>query len=499
MAASIVTRVQHLIFHPNRYVAGSALAALLLAAAAGAALVVAILGPTLALAGAAAFVGAFLVLRSTSWGLVSVILVACLIPFAALPFRLGFKPTFLDVALGALVFVWTVRLLTGRDRRFVGSPIGLPVAMFLLLALFAFALGSTHARPSITTIRRFAEIIGGILLFFVVVNIIRNQTDLEWAGRALMLAGAASALIGIVLYFIPEEATVRFLNALARFDYPGGFGALRYIEDDPENPMRAIGTAIDPNTFGGMLILFSGLTAPQLFARRPLFPRWLIAVMLGANVLCLYLTYSRSAMVGLVVAVAFIALFSGRRYRKLALIGLVGAVLLLLLPQTQAYVLRFLEGVRGEDLATQMRFGEYRDAFRLIARYPLFGVGFSGVPDIDLYIGVSSVYLLMAEEMGLIGLAMFLAAMAAFFILLLLTVRQGISDDRREALLLGLGGAMAGVLVSGVLDHYLFNLAYPHMTSLFWMMVGLAVAGILIERQARQSPQQARLTKGATT
>jgi polysaccharide biosynthesis protein PslJ len=479
MAHMLIAQAQAYLFHPDRRVAAASLALFLLAGAAGVAVVVAILGPLLAIAAGLGLVAAYLALRSPRWGLTFVILVAALLPFATFPFRIGFKPTFLDAALASFVFVWAVGLFTGRDRRLVGSPMGLLVAIFLLVAVFAFALGMANARPSVTTIRRFAEIALGILLFFVVINVIRQQADLEWAGRVLMLAGAGAALIGVTFYVIPEEWTVRILNALGRLDYPGGYGALRYIEDDPEQAMRAIGTAIDPNTFGGMLILFSALLAPQLFAPRPLFRRWLVALMFGLTVLCLYLTYSRSAMLGLASAIAFIALL---RYRKLLWIGLLGLALLLVLPQAQDYVARFVAGIQGQDLATQMRFGEYRDALRLISRYPVFGVGFSGVPDIDLYLGVSSVYLLMAENMGLVGLGAFLLAMAVFFTMVLRTARAGLQDDRREALLLGLSGAVAGVLVSGVLDHYLFNLAYPHMVSLFWIYVGLAVATILLER-----------------
>jgi polysaccharide biosynthesis protein PslJ len=479
MTASLLAWYQGLIFNPDRRVAQATLAATLLAASAGIALFVALVGPLLAIAAGVGLLAAYLALRSPRWGLTFVILVAALLPFATFPFRIGFKPTFLDAALAAFVFVWAVGLLTGRERRFVGSSMGMLVAVFLFVAVFAFALGAANARPSVTTIRRFAEIALGILLFFVVINVIRQQEDLEWAGRVLMLAGAGAAVIGIAFYVIPEEWTVRIFNALTRFDYPGGYGALRYVEDDPENAMRAIGTAIDPNTFGGMLILFSALLAPQLFAPRPLFRRWLVAAMFGVTVLCLYLTYSRSAMLGLVSAIVFIALL---RYRKLLLVGAVGLLLLLLLPQTQEYVARFVAGIQGQDLATQMRFGEYRDALRLIQRYPVFGVGFSGVPDIDLYLGVSSVYLLMAQNMGVVGLLTFLLTMAVFFVMVLRAARAGLADDRREALLLGLSGAVAGVLVSGVLDHYLFNLAYPHMVSLFWIYVGLAVATILLER-----------------
>ena len=91
------------------------------------------------------------------------------------------------------------------------------------------------------------------------------------------------------------------------------------------------------------------------------------------------------------------------------------AILLLLLPQTQAYVARLAAGFAGEDLATQMRFGEYKDALILVQRYPLFGVGFVSAPDIDIYLGVSMLYLIVAENMGLVGLAVFLAVLVGFF------------------------------------------------------------------------------------
>jgi hypothetical protein len=48
-------------------------------------------------------------------------------------------------------------------------------------------------------------------------------------------------------------------------------GALRFIEDDPAGTMRAIGTAVDPNVLGGMMILVAALLGPQLVGKAPLF------------------------------------------------------------------------------------------------------------------------------------------------------------------------------------------------------------------------------------
>ena len=40
-----------------------------------------------------------------------------LLPFATLPFKIGFTPTFLDLVLLALYFVWIMRLATRRQGR----------------------------------------------------------------------------------------------------------------------------------------------------------------------------------------------------------------------------------------------------------------------------------------------------------------------------------------------------------------------------------------------
>ena len=87
-----------------------------------------------------------------------------LLPFAALPFKIGFTPTFLDVALLAIYFVWIMRVATRRDRELIGTPLGVAGAAFLLLAVFAFANGLRYSRPTSTTIRNFAELALAIAL-----------------------------------------------------------------------------------------------------------------------------------------------------------------------------------------------------------------------------------------------------------------------------------------------------------------------------------------------
>ena len=181
---------------------------------------------------------------------------SALLPFAALPFKLGFTPTFLDVALLAVYLVWVMRIATRRQRALSGTRLGAPILIFVVLAFFAFANGLRFSPPTSTTMRNFAELVLGILFFFVVVNTLRSQADLDLVTR-LIMRGRRDRRPGSPSFstLIPQTWTIRILDALARFNYPGGAGALRYIEDDPANPMRAIGTQVDPNVLGGLMIL----------------------------------------------------------------------------------------------------------------------------------------------------------------------------------------------------------------------------------------------------
>jgi len=431
------------------------------------------LGPILALGAVGAVVVGLLMLRSIRWGLFALIGLICLLPYGAIPVDIGFRPTFIDLVLLALFGVWFVRMITGTQRTFETSALGTPLFAFLLWALVTFIAGLAHAPLSATVLRRFVEVLLAVSLFFLAVNQIRRSEALRQITAVMILSGGMAGFLGVLFYVLPGPLTVRILSKLAVFNYPAGAGILRFVEDDPSQPMRAIATSIDPNALGGLLVVVTAVAAVQLFADRPVWPRRLLAPLVGLMGLSLMLTFSRSAMVGLGVALSLAGVL---RYRKLLLLLLLALILVSLLPQTQVYVTRFVEGVRGQDLATQMRFGEYKDALILIGRYPVLGVGFSGTPDIDLYLGVSSLYLLIAEQMGLVGLVIFLVVVGTYFVVTVRAWRRSPRGSQVEGELVAYQAALTGALVAGFFDHFFFNINFVHLVALFWLVIGLGVA-----------------------
>jgi polysaccharide biosynthesis protein PslJ len=184
-------------------------------------------------------------------------------------------------------------------------------------------------------------------------------------------------------------------------------------------------------------------------------------------------------MAALAVGIAVISL---ARDRRLLALGLACAVALFVLaqgvPWTSAYVDHLIQGVRLEDRASQMRVGEYRDALRLIGRYPLLGVGFGSPRDVDLYRGVSNLYLIIAETVGVAGLTVFLATVGAVMVRLAAAWHACPSDDMR-AVVLGCLAAIVTALASGLFDHYFFT--YPHAFALLWLIAGMGMSTVGLE------------------
>ena len=411
--------------------------------------------------------------RDVEFGLWGMILIIALLPFGTMPFKFVLTPTLLDIALAGVFLVYLAQWMTGQRRGLAASPAHALIMAFMLLALFSFVAGSGNAVLTPNLLRKFAGFMLNVALAFLVADHVADSQKIARLLRVILLAGSAAALLGLTLYFIPVDQAERGLNALRIVNYPTG-AVLRYIEDNPANALRAIGTSVDPNAFGGLLAIVGALAAPQLATARPLFgQRWPAWAMFALIVATLILTFSRTAMAALLAAIMFV---TALRHRKLLWLVALAIVLFMFLPVAQQYSSHFSAGLQGQDLATRMRFGEYRDALTLISRYPLFGVGFGGTPDVDIYLGVSSAYLLLAEQMGLVGLGFFVLAISVVLGWGLQHRRAALSDSALAAGWLGVHAALIAALVIGLLDHYFVNLEFQAAQTFFWLLVGLALA-----------------------
>lgn len=414
------------------------------------------------------------VLTNINAALYGIIAVMALLPFATFPFKIGFTPTFMDAAMGAFLAVYLVQWMTGRRHSIRLTPVHLLIALYIGWLIFCFVLGVRYARPTSANLRQFAETILSIGMVFILVDLLRDSVALRRLVLVVMMAVGVQAIVAIVLWVMPDDVAERTLVRLARIGYPDG-GVIRYIEDNPDDTERAIGTWVDPNALAGFLAVTAALIAPQVFARNPVLRTRQIAWgVLGIVGVALVLTSSRASMLAFAVGLLFIGLFKG--YRRFLVLLLLGVLLVLLLPQTRGLVERFVEAFTAQDLSTQMRLGEYGDSLELISRYPIAGVGFTGTPEIGLYTEVASTYLIMANHIGLVGVGLFALLMIGVFAYGARAWRFVKHDPQLRSIFLGCHAALIALLLNAIADHYYFRLDFHASITLLWLVVALALS-----------------------
>lgn len=455
-------------------------------------LMLATLGPILTLAAVVGLLGALYVLTDVTPALYGTMAVLIMLPFGTSPVKVGITPTLLDMALGAFILVYLIQWMTGKRRNITLVWPHALLALYLMWLIFAFAMGLRYGSPTSTTLRQFAETILSISLAFILVDLLSDVKTLRRLVLLIMALVGLQATLAIFLYALPDANAEFLLNRLGRIGYPVG-GVIRYIESTPELGERAIGTWVDPNSLGGLLAIGAAMIAPQIFAQKPVLKyKRLTFIVFSIVALALFLSNSRASFLAFGIALLVITFL---RYRKYIPILAIAGLIFLFLPQTQFYIDRLFQAFRAEDLATQMRVGEWTDSLSLIQRYPVFGIGFTGTPTNDVYTDVANMYLIMANQIGLTGVFFFLVAMGGIFYYAWQAWQKAKVDPELDSIHLGYNIALMTALINAFADLYFFRLDFQSSITWFWLIVALALASsrLVLEREESTIEESTRI------
>jgi hypothetical protein len=393
----------------------------------------------------------------------------------------GAQLTLVDAVLISTFVAVFGRLVFARARVPIEGP-GIALLLLVVVAVAAFLAGSSITPITAEQVRRAGKLLASLLFFFVGRALLTTPDRLAWLTCWLMIAGAVQGGIGALLIALPGPTQISLLSRLQILGYPGA-DILRYVPG-PNNTytdqIRAIGTSVDPNVFGGTLMLALALTVVQWASPRPVLRRSLLVLLALPTAAGVLLSLSRASWLGLAVGLLLAGVL---RYRRIFILALLGVAVVLASPAGQAFIVRFVSGFSTNDPATAFRVGEYSNALTLLSRYPLLGIGFGASPDIDVTAGVSSVYLLVAEQTGLLGLAAFVVALGGTWTTGLRRLTQT-SDPRLQGIRVALLAAFSGALLTGLLDHYFANQAFPHAVALFWLYAAALVSASSLSPRA---------------
>jgi O-antigen ligase len=258
------------------------------------------------------------------------------------------------------------------------------------------------------------------------------------------------------------------------------FGLGRFALDGPAWPNRARGAVGHYMTFGGQLLLFLSVAAGVALLGRG--RRWRLGglLLLLAGGLALAATFTRSAWIGLAVALA--VLLGLARPRWLPALGVALAVAFLVAPAS--YRARAWSAFDPNDPGNLERTYMWRGGIAMFRDHPLTGVGISAMePIYDRYkppqateraCHLHSVPIQLAATMGVVGLAAFVLLYGSLFVCAARGLRRSLAAGGVAAgLRAGVTAALAGFLVAGLFE---WNFGDEKLRYPLYLLAGLAWA-----------------------
>ncbi len=288
-----------------------------------------------------------------------------------------------------------------------------------------------------------------------------------------------------------------------------------------------VGPYHDHQLYGSVLLLLLPFTAAFALSAKSHSWRWGALAALAAGTLCLLLSQTRSAWIGMAVASAVFGWLwlsrpaSRPRHWRVVLIPLALLLLGLLCvwhltepADRQAAVSHraaTLAALPGDE-SWQSRLCLWRGTGQIVAAHPALGIGLGRYPGSQWAWTHSGAFLLPASrpslsnqahsfygqtaaETGLTGLALYSAALAAFLMLGLRRLQKSRSSrlGRQNALLVAALSALAGQSVDALASP---SWQFPEVSFFFWGVLGLGLASLRREEaQTDTAPAPAALRR----
>jgi len=390
----------------------------------------------------------------------------------------------LMLAGGALWFLLTVSDEAGEGL----TPIHLMVILYWGVMLMATALSPVRS----AAVAGLIKLSLNVLLFLLMARVLRRSRLRTGLITVYLLTSLVVSVVGLRQWFFGAEALATWVDPTSNL----------------ADTTRVYSYLGNPNLLAGYLIPAVMLSGGAIFA----WPRWtpkLLAVLsLLVNMACLVLTFSRGGWLGfvgagfalLVLLVQFWSIRFNDFWKRWAIPVLLGGAAAFLVMSVAALdplrdrVMSIFAG--RSDSSNNFRINVWMSVIEMIKDRPILGIGPGNDAFNKIYplyqqprytaLSAYSVFLEIAVEAGLIGLAVFLW-------LLTVTLGQGWRQLQRlrevqsvqAYWLMAALATMVGMLIHGLVDTIWYR---PQVSTLWWLMLAL-VASYYSSKPKSLSPE----------
>jgi O-antigen ligase len=341
-----------------------------------------------------------------------------------------FSISITQIAFAVGTVAWLTKVSLTQSWSQVRFPLGIPFLLFVLACILAVAL-AVDPGYSLKPLKKLLQ----ILIFFWAVNSVRDEKQRDFLVLLLIVAGCASALVGI------------YQGLLA----PVTMGS------ELEKGTRVEGTMSIYMTFAGILMLAGLVALGRLLFRQPR-EKWLGGAVF-LIVVCLLLTLTRQAWLGFMTGLIFLVLV----WRIRLLWGVPVLLVLVLLFSPAGVKERLHSMVNLQDWTLQSRLALWQGGWQVFKDYPVTGCGFrcmdlvhTNYPDptgyIKKYRGMHNNIVQLAVDTGILGLSAWISIWVGFFLYFFRKSRGTGEGSYTRWVLPGCAAAVLGFLAGGLFE-----------------------------------------------
>jgi len=338
------------------------------------------------------------------------------------------------------------------------SPLDIPILLFCAVGFCLMCVNSPVLSIAIDGYRATVQY---MLWFFVVIRLIENDGDVIALAAALCLTGIAVSLHGCYQYIVGVPIPASWVS-----------------QTEAGVRTRAFSIMGSPNILGAFIVLTAPIVAAFSYTFHKLWKKALAWGAVCIMCLCLLVTFSRGAWIGMVVAVLIFTIIYDRRiFAPLA----VAVPAVMFVPSIASRITYLFT----DDFATASAVGgralRWAVGREMMQTNPIIGFGlgrFGGavamqnqileVNEEFSYFYMDNYYLKIGAEMGYTGLITFLILIAA---LIWFGMRCVARAKRSDSTVKSIpAGMFAGIC--GVAAHCYFENIFevPYMMGIFWAM-----------------------------
>lgn len=330
----------------------------------------------------------------------------------------------------------------------------------LVIAVSAFTSISVEESYQIALV-----MIAFAMSYFVIINTVETKKQLKFLLYLFVIAAALSAVYGIYQYIFGDVYSQAWLDS-------------EMFEDIK---MRVYSTFENPNVYGEYLILVIPIAVGLMWTEKGFWKKLFLLGIVGVTTLAMVLTFSRGCWLGILFALALLAIMIDRRFILLGVVALLAMPFVL--PET--IINRFMSIGDMSDSSTSYRVYIWMGTLAMLKDYWFCGVGLGETSYNTIYPLYSynnieaphshNLYLQFVSQFGIIGLITFLGMVYNFYKDTTIKMLK-----KKDIVLAGIVAGMTGFFLEGMFDYTWYNY---RVILIFWMVIAFGIVATKLEEK----------------